>query len=85
MPNSPKPKPSVVVTRKLPEAVETRMMELFDVHLNVDDHSFTRDELITAIKTCDVLVPNLADTIDAALLVHASRLQPRRWACPSPA
>lgn len=69
--NTAKTKSSVVVTRKLPEAVETRMMELFDVHLNVDDHPFTRDELVSAIQTCDVLVPNLADTIDAALLAQS--------------
>ena len=29
-------KPLVVVTRKLPDAIETRMMELFDAKLNVD-------------------------------------------------
>ncbi|MFN3461657.1 MAG: D-glycerate dehydrogenase, partial [Oceanibaculum sp.] len=36
MPNSAK-KPVIVVTRKLPDAVETRMMELFDARLNLDD------------------------------------------------
>jgi glyoxylate reductase len=61
-------KPVVVVTRKLPEAVETRMMELFDVRLNVDDHLFERRELLDAVKSCDVLVPNLADTIDAEII-----------------
>jgi glyoxylate reductase len=71
VPNSNKPKPIVIVTRKLPEAVETRMMELFDVRLNVDDHPFTATELTEAIKACDVLVPNLADPIDAALLAQA--------------
>ena len=30
-------KPLVIVTRKLPEAVETRMRELFDARLNIDD------------------------------------------------
>ncbi|MEC9342438.1 MAG: D-glycerate dehydrogenase, partial [Pseudomonadota bacterium] len=29
--------PLVVVTRKLPDAVETRMCELFDTRLNLDD------------------------------------------------
>jgi len=71
LPAAAKPKPSVVVTRKLPEAVETRMMELFDVHLNVDDHPFSRDELLSAVKTADVLVPNLTDVVDAALLAQA--------------
>ena len=30
-------KPLVVVTRKLPDSVETRMRELFDARLNLDD------------------------------------------------
>ena len=30
-------KPLVVVTRKLPDTVETRMRELFDTRLNLDD------------------------------------------------
>ncbi len=32
-----RPKPIVIVTRKLPDVVETRMRELFDARLNVDD------------------------------------------------
>ncbi|MDX2224549.1 MAG: D-glycerate dehydrogenase [Rhodospirillaceae bacterium] len=66
-----RPKPTVVVTRKLPEAVETRMMELFDVRLNVDDHPFNTTELLDAVKDCDVLVPNLADHVDARVIAAA--------------
>jgi glyoxylate reductase len=66
-----RPKPTVVVTRKLPEAVETRMMELFDVRLNVDDHPFNTSELLEAVKDCDVLVPNLADHVDARVIAAA--------------
>ena len=40
----------VTVTRRLPEAVETRMSELFDVTLNVDDHKMSRDELSAAMR-----------------------------------
>ena len=58
-------KPTVVVTRKLPDTVETRMMELFDVRLNEDDHPFTTDELIA---TCDVLVPTLTDVLSAEVI-----------------
>ncbi len=61
-------KPSVIVTRKLPDVVETRMMELFDVTLNADDSSFDRDALLHALKSHDVLVPSLADTLNADLL-----------------
>jgi glyoxylate reductase len=68
-----KKKPKVVVTRKLPDATETRMMELFDVRLNVDDHPMTGDELADAVKTADVLVPTVTDAIDAKLLGKAGK------------
>ncbi|MEL6532352.1 MAG: D-glycerate dehydrogenase, partial [Pseudomonadota bacterium] len=62
---------SVVVTRRLPETVETRMGELFDVELNTDDHKMSRDELIAASQRADVLVPCVTDQIDAGLLGQA--------------
>lgn len=62
---------SVVVTRRLPEAVETRMSELFDVSLREDDTPMTKSELIEAAKTADVLVPTIGDQIDAGLLGQA--------------
>jgi len=64
-------KPTVVVTRKLPDVVETRMMELFDVRLNIDDRAFTREALIGALQDCDVVVPNLTDHIDADVIAQA--------------
>ena len=45
-----KKKPLVIVTRKLPEAIETRMMELFDARLNIDDVPMSKPELIEAVK-----------------------------------
>ena len=62
---------SVVVTRRLPEAVETRMSELFDVRLRSEDTKMSRDELVAAMRTADVLVPTLTDQIDAGLLAQA--------------
>ena len=62
---------SVVVTRRLPEAVETRMTELFDVTLREDDAPMTREALAEALAGADVLVPTLTDQIDAALLAQA--------------
>ncbi len=67
----PHKKPVVVVSRKLPDAIETRMMELFDTRLNVDDHPMTKAELIEAVKTADVLVPTVTDRIDAAVMAQA--------------
>lgn len=62
---------SVVVTRRLPPAVETRMTELFDVTLRDPDTAMTRDELAAAMARADVLVPTITDTIDAGLLAAA--------------
>ena len=62
---------SVVLTRRLPEVVETRMKELFDVKLRDDDVPMTRDALAAAMKTADVLVPTITDQIDANLLAQA--------------
>lgn len=62
---------SVVVTRRLPDAVETRMKELFDVDLRDPDTPMTRDELALAMRQADVLVPTITDRIDAGLLGQA--------------
>ena len=64
-------KPLVIVTRKLPEAVETRMRELFDARLNVDDKPMSQAELAEAVKTAHVLVPTVTDRIDRSLLSQA--------------
>jgi len=61
-------KPVVIVTRKLPDIVETRMMELFDCRLNLDDKPLSRDELIAAVKETEILVPTVTDKIDREIL-----------------
>ena len=66
-----KKKPLVIVTRKLPEVIEARMMELFDAQLNYDDEPMSQADLIAAVKAANVLVPTVTDRIDAALLAHA--------------
>jgi glyoxylate reductase len=62
---------SVVVTRRLPEVVETRMKELFNVELNEADAKMTREQLAAALRRADVLVPCITDHIDAAMLAQA--------------
>ena len=58
----------VVVTRKLPDIVETRMRELFDARLNLDDKPMSHADLAEAARVADVLVPTITDHIDAAVL-----------------
>ena len=64
-------KPLVVISRKLPDSVETRMCELFDTRLNLTDKPLSPAELAEAVKTADVLVPTVTDRIDADLIVKA--------------
>jgi glyoxylate reductase len=64
-------KPKVILTRKLPETIETRMRELFDTTLNDTDNALNHDELEIAVKTADVLVPTVTDKVDANLIAKA--------------
>jgi glyoxylate reductase len=66
-----KRKPLVVVTRRLPESVETRMRELFDARLNLDDKPMTETEIVEAIHEADVLVPTITDPINAHMIAQA--------------
>ena len=67
----PAPRLKVVVTRRLPESVETRMTELFDVTLREPDTAMTREELAAAMREADVLVPTITDAVDAGLIAQA--------------
>ena len=62
---------SVVVTRRLPTQVETRLSELFNVTLREDDTPMSKHDLVEAMKTADVLVPTLTDHIDAGMIGQA--------------
>ena len=64
-------KPKVIVTRKLPDPVETRMRELFDTELNVADEPMSPAQLVAAVQAADVLAPTITDRIDAELLSQA--------------
>ncbi|MCB1504146.1 MAG: D-glycerate dehydrogenase [Hyphomicrobiaceae bacterium] len=70
MPQTQK-KPVVIVTRKLPDVIETRLRELFDTRINEDDHPMTQAELVAAVKDADVLVPTVTDRIDRAVISQA--------------
>ena len=58
----------IVVSRLLPEAVETRMAALFDVAFNTDDTPFDPPVLLAALKGADVLVSSITDRIDRAFI-----------------
>ncbi len=66
-----KKKPLVVVTRRLPGNVETRLRELFDARLNDSDKPMSKMELAEAVKTAEVLVPTVTDRIDKDVISAA--------------
>ena len=58
----------VIVTRRLPDAVELRLKELFDTELNASDEAFTEAQLIDAVGRADVLVSTVTDQVDGQVL-----------------
>ena len=65
-------KPKVIITRRLQDRVEKRMRELFNVNLSVSEYPISRQELLSAVKEADILVPTIGDKIDASILSAAS-------------
>ena len=64
-------KPKVILTRKLPDSIETRMRELFDAELSADDVQLSTEALIELMQRAEVLVPTVTDKIDADMLERA--------------
>jgi glyoxylate reductase len=64
-------RPRIAVTRRLPEPVERRMAELFDVTLNPHERPLAREEIAALMRTNDVLVPTITDRIDGGLIAQA--------------
>ncbi len=67
-----KRRPRVIITRKLPDVIETRMRELFDAQINVEDRPMTRGELSDALRHADAVVPTITDRIDKDLIAGAA-------------
>ena len=65
-------KPLVIVTRRLPEIIEARLMELFNTKLSLDDKPFSKNQLIDAVKEADILLPTVTDIIDKDVIENAS-------------
>ena len=64
-------KPKIILTRQLPDSIETRMRELFNATLNESDMPLSKEELIAAVQSADVLVPTVTDTIDEEIIAAA--------------
>ena len=67
------PRPVVIVTRRLPDAVEARLVKQFDARLNISDRPFSRDELLAALRQADILLCTLGDRLSASVLRSSRR------------
>ena len=60
--------PRIIVTRKLPDAVEARLKTHFTVALNPNDVPFEKGKLIKAMAKADGILCTLGDQMDAEVL-----------------
>lgn len=63
--------PKVIVTRRLPAEIETRLTDLFAAQLRRVDEPMSAKELKEAVQSCDVLVPTVTDNINADIIAAA--------------
>ncbi|MBP6771980.1 MAG: D-glycerate dehydrogenase [Gemmatimonadaceae bacterium] len=63
-------RPSVVVTRRLPDAVEAAIAERYDVRFNRTDVSLTADQMTQVLRTTDIVLCTVTDKIRAELFDH---------------
>ena len=62
----------VILTCRLPEAVEARLTDLFGAQLRTTDAPMTQAELKEAIAKCHVLVPTVTDNLNSDVIAAAS-------------
>ena len=66
-------RPRVIVTRRLPEAVEARVAGAFDATLNPEDAPLSAAALAEAMRSADGLLCAVTDPIDAGLIATEGR------------
>jgi glyoxylate reductase len=68
-------KPKIFVTRHLPGPALKQLARTFDVAVNSEDRSLTKQEIIEGAKQADALLTLLTDTIDAEVIEATPHLQ----------
>lgn len=67
-------RPTVVVTRRLPEAVERELMRDFEARLNPEDRPLGAEGLVEAMRSADAVLTTVTDKVTAEVL----SAEPRR-------
>jgi lactate dehydrogenase-like 2-hydroxyacid dehydrogenase len=65
-------KPRVLVTRRWPDAVEAKMAQVFDLHLNTSDQPLSQADLRDAMGQYDAILPTVTDRLPAAVFDGSS-------------
>lgn len=63
-------KPVVLVTRRLPQAVEERLQRDYAPRLNVEDRVYSSDELVALAAGAVAIIPCHTERLDAALIAR---------------
>ena len=63
-------KPAILVTRKLPDAVEARLRRDYDVRLNPGDILYSGDEIIERAKDVDAILPCHTEKFSAEVIAR---------------
>lgn len=66
-------RPRIIVTRKLPAAVEAEVQKDFDAVLNADDAPLSAEGLKSALREADGLLPTVTDKLTADVLAATPR------------
>jgi glyoxylate reductase len=62
------PKPTVYITRRIPEAAVRMLSTQCEIEVNQADRSLTKEELLAKVRGKNAVMTMLSDTIDAAVL-----------------
>ena len=65
----------ILLTRKLPDEIETKLLKKFSVVINKNDKKLSYTDLKKRVADIDVLVPCISDTIDASIIKAAKNLK----------
>ncbi|WP_203363129.1 D-glycerate dehydrogenase [Bacillus sp. REN10] len=69
-------KPFVYVTRKLPDEINSRLMEKYEVEMwPQEEEKVPREVLLEKIKQADALLTVISDQLDEELFSHANQLK----------
>lgn len=63
-------KPVVLVTRRLPLAVEQRLQRDYDAHLNTDDELYSSDRLLALAAAADAIIPCHTESLNAEVIAR---------------